>query len=58
MFQPYHANLEHDLSLVHLSIPLLEDLVQRTGNEPLKTLQDACKELLHYACTLSPRTAV
>ncbi|KIW72367.1 hypothetical protein, variant 2 [Phialophora macrospora] len=58
MFEPCHASVEHDLSLVNLSISLLEDLIQQTGHEPLKDLRDACEELLHYAYALSPRADV
>lgn len=55
MFEPGHASVEQDLSLVNLSISLLGDLIQQTGHKPLKDLRDACEELLRYACALSPR---
>jgi hypothetical protein len=58
MFDPRHPSVEHDLSLVNLSISLLEDLVQQTGHKPLKDLRDACQELLGYACALSPGAGV
>lgn len=58
MFEPCHTSVEHDLSLVNLSISLLEDLIDQTGHEPLKDLRDACQELLCYACALSPRAVV
>lgn len=58
MFHPYHARVEHDRSLVTLSISLLGDLIQQTGLKPLKDLQGACEELLDYACALSPGVGV
>ena len=58
MFEPCHASVEHDLSLVNLSISLLEDLIQQTGHEPLKDLRDACEELMRYAYALSPKADV
>jgi hypothetical protein len=53
MFEPCHADVEHDLSLVTLSISLLEDLIQQTGHKPLEDLRDTCAELLRYAYALS-----
>lgn len=58
MFEPCHASVEEDLSLVNLSISLLGDLIQQTGHEPLKDLRDACEELLQYAYSLSPTVGV
>ena len=58
MFEPCHASVEHDLSLVNLSISLLESLIEQTGHEPLKDLRVACEELLRYACALLPRADV
>jgi len=58
MFDPCHENVELDLSLVNMSISLLQDLAQQTGHEPLKDLQDACEELLCYACAISPKAEV
>ncbi|KAI1624596.1 fungal-specific transcription factor domain-containing protein [Exophiala viscosa] len=58
LFEPFHASVEDDLSLVNLSISLLEDLIQQTGHEPLKDLRDACEELLCYACALLPMANV
>lgn len=54
MFDPFHASVEHDLSLVNLSISLLEDLIQQTGQQSMKDLRDSCEELLRYACALLP----
>ncbi|KAH7139866.1 hypothetical protein B0J13DRAFT_586393 [Dactylonectria estremocensis] len=58
MFEPCHASVEHDLSLVNLSVSLLEDLIQQTEHEPLKDLRDACEKLLRYAYALSSRANV
>lgn len=58
MFNPCHASVEDDQSLVDFSISLLEDLIQQTGHEPLRHLRDACEELLRYARALSPRADV
>jgi hypothetical protein len=58
MFEPCHASVEHDLSLVNLSISLLEDLIQQTGRQPLKDLRDACEELLRYACASLSRADI
>ncbi|KAB5546818.1 hypothetical protein GE09DRAFT_1204699 [Coniochaeta sp. 2T2.1] len=54
MFEPSHVCVEQDLSLVKLSISLLEELIQQTGHKPLEHLRDACEELLRYACALTP----
>jgi hypothetical protein len=58
MFEPSHTRVEHDLSLVNLSISVLEDLIQQTGHQPLKDLRDACEELMCYAYALSLRADV
>lgn len=58
MFDPYHSSVDQDMSLVNLSISLLEDLIQKTGQGSLKDLRNACEELLCYACALSPRADV
>ncbi len=58
MFEPYHASVEQDWTLMTLSISLLEDLIKQTGHEPLRDLRDACEELLRYARTLSPCTNI
>jgi hypothetical protein len=54
MFDPFHANVDYDQSLVRLCISLLEDLIQQTAHEPLKKLRNACEELLQYALAVSP----
>jgi hypothetical protein len=58
MFEPGHPGAEHDLALIKLSVPLLENLIQQTGYLALRPIQDTCKELLGYARASVPRSAV
>ena len=55
MFDPYHPQVKQDVSLINLSISLLEDLIQQSGNDNLRNIHSACKELLSYATILSPK---
>ena len=49
MFSPYHGKVEDDKSLASLSVLILEDMIQKTGNDRLRQTQNVYKELQRLA---------
>jgi hypothetical protein len=48
MHTPQHSNLALDSQLIEVGLQTLETMVQKTGNEMLKSFQATCAELHHH----------
>ncbi|KAL3428731.1 hypothetical protein BDV09DRAFT_190710 [Aspergillus tetrazonus] len=50
---PNHKTWRYDQSLAECSLPLLEEMIQQDPYEPLKKIQNTCRQLLQLAYNIS-----